>query len=234
MKYKLPHWLYAAKAHLGKCKSPPSTRHVSQTFSLSPLFSGVAQRFRNRPNCFNSFFSLRFFACLRFNRFGLFRCAASILILLLLLAVLPACTSHSPKRAETSKEWNMTRSELPAQPPASATPAPATDTSPTVVPGTTDVIEEGGHYPIVLTTPLASKGSLPARRAKGRPRVPGDRAVGLHYYLGASLMTNVSRLALETPVPDEEIWVIARGSTPIGPRADASPGSGALLAKVEQ
>jgi Ca-activated chloride channel family protein len=41
-------------------------------------------------------------------------------------------------------------------------------------------------------------------------------------------------LAAETPLPDEEIWVIARGTDVVAQRADDSPGSGALLAKVDQ
>ena len=35
-------------------------------------------------------------------------------------------------------------------------------------------------------------------------------------------------------MPDEEIWVIARGSDVVQQRAEDSPGSGALLAKIEQ
>jgi Ca-activated chloride channel family protein len=43
-----------------------------------------------------------------------------------------------------------------------------------------------------------------------------------------------SRLAAETPLPDEEIWIIARGSDVVTQPVDDSPGSGALIAKVEQ
>jgi Ca-activated chloride channel family protein len=38
----------------------------------------------------------------------------------------------------------------------------------------------------------------------------------------------------QTPLPDEEIWVIARGSDVVQQSADDSPGSGALMAKIEQ
>lgn len=80
----------------------------------------------------------------------------------------------------------------------------------------------------------------PAARSNGRPMVSDRRAVGFDYYPGVQLMSSpasgskVSRLAANTPLSDEEIWVIARGSTPIAQRADDSPGSGALLAKIEQ
>ena len=50
--------------------------------------------------------------------------------------------------------------------------------------------------------------------------------MGLDWYPG--------RLAAETPLADEEIWVIARGSDVVAQRADDSPGSGALMAKIEQ
>jgi Ca-activated chloride channel family protein len=51
--------------------------------------------------------------------------------------------------------------------------------------------------------------------------------------LGRRVPVPVS-LAAETPLPDEEIWIIARGSDVVAQGADDSPGSGALMAKVAE
>jgi Ca-activated chloride channel homolog len=69
----------------------------------------------------------------------------------------------------------------------------------------------------------------PSYRGKGKLQSRESHAIGLDWYEGG-----LARLAAETPLPDEEIWVIARGSGVGQQRADDSPGSGALMAKIEQ
>jgi Ca-activated chloride channel family protein len=73
--------------------------------------------------------------------------------------------------------------------------------------------------------PKSTKHALPGRRASHTlaPLHPSPHS-----------NSSSSRLALETPLPAEEIWVIARGTDVVQQRAEDSPGSGALLAKIEQ
>jgi Ca-activated chloride channel family protein len=86
--------------------------------------------------------------------------------------------------------------------------APTTPPPPSVraVPGEDYAIPEGFH-----------------QRTKREPR---PHALGFDWI--------PARLGAETPLPDEEIWVIARGSDVVQQRTDDSPGSGSLMAKVEQ
>jgi len=84
--------------------------------------------------------------------------------------------------------------------------------------------------PTITTTPATGTNAAPVPspvyRGRGRLGTGESRAMGLDWYPG--------RLAAETPLADEEIWVIARGSDVVAQRADDSPGSGALMAKIEQ
>jgi Ca-activated chloride channel family protein len=82
------------------------------------------------------------------------------------------------------------------------------------------------NYAIDESAAVKGSKNSPVPRAKGRLTAPGRRAVGSDSY--------AARLAAETPLPEDEIWVIARGSEVVQPLADDSPRSGALLAKVEQ
>ncbi len=98
--------------------------------------------------------------------------------------------------------------------------------------------------PGAMTTPLPSSvrevasDAIPDGVARPEPKrfLPsagkGKRRTATHGRWATELA--VSRLAAETLLPDEEIWVIARGSDVAPQQADDSPGSGALLAKVEQ
>ena len=89
--------------------------------------------------------------------------------------------------------------------------------------------------------PALESDAIPERMTRQEPRATrshGVTGVSPNRSFGGSAFGRRAsapmNLAAETPLPDEEIWVIARGTDVVAQRADDSPGSGALLAKVDQ
>lgn len=135
---------------------------------------------------------------------------ALLSIFLLFIAVFPGCRTKSAQLAERAEFSQKSKIE----------PQPTVPARPDIIaaPASENALEAPPAAPGVRTYSKAED-AVP----EGRPR---------RGYFGYHRA--VSRLAAETPLPDEEIWVIARGSDVIPQRAEDSPGSGALIAKIEQ
>jgi Ca-activated chloride channel homolog len=93
--------------------------------------------------------------------------------------------------------------------------------------------------PTVMEVPAVDAGPAPMPdMAQGIPEgVRRPKASSKRYYGGSprgSRSPSPAQAATQMPLPDEEIWVIARGSDVVQQRADDSPGSGALMAKIQQ
>jgi len=85
----------------------------------------------------------------------------------------------------------------------------------------------------ILLQGCASK-SLTTKGPESISSLPGPRALGFDWYLGQALQGSGPNASPIAPlVRSEEVWILARSERPAA-SSEESPGSGALLAKVEE
>jgi len=153
----------------------------------------------------------------------IFECWLIVAAIVIASSFLFGCANskHAATLAELPAEkLAFENDSVPTTPPSTSAAAAAESKSEVTVRGTRQSFPEGiAPPPHPSTSPeffeLFSKRAGPTRSRNGYARIN-------------------QALDRGTPLSDEEIWVIARGGDVVQHRDDDSPGSGALLAKVEQ